>query len=129
MNRQLKNALVWRPRITVSDATQRRLWENLIDLRDVSQEASLINLLGDISEICKSVGRLKDASEMHSCRLVKALIHLLLDERLRCNVMCLFFFFNELIGDWVKCNYPTIVMTQIYLSCYMLWLLMFSEEI
>ena len=73
----MDNALVWRPRITVSDTTQRRLWENLRDLRDVSEETSLINLQGDVSEICKSalfemslrrcMRRLRDASEMHSC--------------------------------------------------------------
>ena len=44
-------------------------------LRDVSEEASLINLPGEVSEICKSAlfemsrrcctRRLKDASEMH----------------------------------------------------------------
>ena len=45
MNRWPQNALVWRPRITVSDATQRRFWENLKDLRDVSEEMPLINLL------------------------------------------------------------------------------------
>ena len=50
----MKNALVWMPRITVSDATQGRLWENLRDIRDVSEETSLINLLGDVPEICKS---------------------------------------------------------------------------
>ena len=75
----MDNALVWRPRITVSDTTQRRLWENLRDLRDVSEETSLINLQGDVSEICKSalfemslrrcMRRLRDASEMHSCPL------------------------------------------------------------
>ena len=74
-----ENALIWRPRFTVSDATQRRLWENLRDLRDVSEETSLINLPGDVSEICKSalfemslrrcMRRLNDAFEMHPCRL------------------------------------------------------------
>ena len=34
----MKNSSVWRPRITVSDATQKRLWENLRDLRDLSEE-------------------------------------------------------------------------------------------
>ena len=34
--------------------TQRQLWENLRNLWDVSEETSLINLPGDISEICKS---------------------------------------------------------------------------
>ena len=33
---------------------QRRLWENLGELRDVSDETSLVNLPGDVSEICKS---------------------------------------------------------------------------
>ena len=80
----MNNALVWRARITVSDATQRRLWENLRDLRDVSEKTSLINLPGDVSEICKlalfemslrcCTRRLKDASEMHPCRLRKAII-------------------------------------------------------
>ena len=74
-----RNALVWSPRITVSDATQRRLWENLRDLGDVSEETSLINLPEDVSEICKlalfemslrrRTRRLKDAFEMHPCRL------------------------------------------------------------
>ena len=39
---------------SLADVTQRRLWENLRDLRDVSEETSLINLQGDVSEICKS---------------------------------------------------------------------------
>ena len=68
----MNNALVWRPRISLADATQRRLWENLRDLRDASEELSLINLQGDFSEICKSalfemslrrcMRRLRDAS-------------------------------------------------------------------
>ena len=75
----MNNTLVWRPKITVSDATQRRLWENLRDLRDVSQETSLINLPGDVSKIWKlalfemylrrSMRRLRNASEMHPCSL------------------------------------------------------------
>ena len=62
------------------DATQRRLWENLRDLRDVSEETSLINLQGDVSEICKSalfemslrgcMRRLRDASECIHAHLV-----------------------------------------------------------
>ena len=73
MNRQPKNDLVWRQRITASDATG--LWESLRDLRDVSEETSLINLPGDVSEISKSallemslrrcLIRLWDASEIH----------------------------------------------------------------
>lgn len=51
MNRYPKEALVWRPRITRSDATQRRPWEDLTDLRDVSEETFLINLPGDASKI------------------------------------------------------------------------------
>ena len=53
--------------------------QNLGDLTDVSEETSLINLLGEVSEICKSalfkmslrrcMRCLKDASEMYSCRL------------------------------------------------------------
>ena len=49
------------------------------DLRDVSEETSLIYLTGDVSEICKSalfemslrrcMRRLRDASVMHPCRL------------------------------------------------------------
>ena len=50
----MNNALNWRRRITVSDATQRRIWENLRDLREVSVETSLINFPGNISQICKS---------------------------------------------------------------------------
>ena len=79
MNRWLKNPLVWRPIITVSDATPRRLWENLREFRDVSEKTSLINLPGELSQIYKSVlfemylrrfmRRLKDASEMHPCWL------------------------------------------------------------
>ena len=46
MNIYAKDALVRMPIITFSDATQRRLWENLRDLRDVSEEIYLINLLG-----------------------------------------------------------------------------------
>ena len=71
----MNNTLAWRQGITVSDATQRHLWENLRDLNDVSQETLLINLPGDISEISKSVlfemslrpfmRSLKDASQMH----------------------------------------------------------------
>ena len=81
----MNNALVWRPRITLADATQRRLWENLRDLRDVSEETSLINLQEDVSKICKSaffemslrrcMRRLKDASEMHPCPLGKRFGH------------------------------------------------------
>ena len=75
----MSSALVWRPRITGSDATLRRIWENQGDLRDVSEEMSLTNLPGDVSEICKSalfemslrrcMRRLKNASEMHRCWL------------------------------------------------------------
>ena len=75
----MKNALVWRLRNSLADATQRRLWENLRHLRDVSEETSLINLQGDVSEICKSglfemslrccMSRLRDASEIHPCPL------------------------------------------------------------
>ena len=64
---------------SLADATQRRLWENLRDLRDVSEETSLINLQEDVSEICKwalfemSLRRcmrsLRDGSEMHPCPL------------------------------------------------------------
>ena len=60
---------------SLSDGTQRRPWENLRDLRDVSDETSLTNLQQDVSEICKSalfetsLRRLWDAvwdvSEMH----------------------------------------------------------------
>ena len=74
-----KKASVWKQWITGSDETQRRLWEDLRDLRDVSEEASLIYLTVDISEVCKSalfemslrrwMRRLRDASEMHPCRL------------------------------------------------------------
>ena len=81
----MNNALVWRPRITLADATQRRLWENLRDFRDVSEETSLINLQGDVSEICKSalfetslrrcMRRLRDASEMHPCPLGRRFGH------------------------------------------------------
>ena len=49
------------------------------DLRDVSEETSLIYLTGDVSEICKSalfemslrrsMKRLRDASVMHQCRV------------------------------------------------------------
>ena len=42
------------PRITVSDATQRSLWENLRDLRDFSEEMALISLREGVSEMCKS---------------------------------------------------------------------------
>ena len=48
-------------------------------LRDISEETSLIDLMRDVSEICKSalsetslrrwVRHLRDASEMHPCRL------------------------------------------------------------
>ena len=79
MNRWPKIALVWKPRITVSDATQRRLQENLRDLWDVPEETPLINLPVDVPEICKStlfemslrhcMRRLIDASEMHPCWL------------------------------------------------------------
>ena len=34
----MNNALVWKPRITVSDSIQRRLSEILRDLKDVSGE-------------------------------------------------------------------------------------------
>ena len=81
----MNNALVWRPRITLADATQRRLWENLRDFRDVSEETSLINLQGDVSEICKStlfemslrrfMRRLRDASEIHPCPLGRRFGH------------------------------------------------------
>ena len=53
-------------------STQRRLWEDLRDLRDISEETSLIDLTGDVSAICKSIlfemsvrrcmRRLRDAS-------------------------------------------------------------------
>ena len=56
----------------VSDATPRRFREDLRDLRDVSEEASVIHLTGEVSEICKSalfemslrlsIRRLRDAS-------------------------------------------------------------------
>ena len=52
------------------------------DLRDVSEEVSLINFPGDVSDICKSalfemslrrcMRRLQDASEMDPCRLGSA---------------------------------------------------------
>ena len=77
MKRLPKNALVWTPRITVSDATQIGLWENLNNIGDVSEETSSISLPGDVSEICNSalfelslglcMRHLKDASEMHPC--------------------------------------------------------------
>ena len=79
MNIYAKDALVRRPIITFSDATQRRLLENLRDLRDVSEEISLNSLLGAVLETCKSaffetslrhcMRRLRDASDMHPCRL------------------------------------------------------------
>ena len=69
---------------SLSDATQRRLWENLRDLKDVSEETSLTNLQQDVPEICKSalfetslrrcIRRLRDASEMHPCPLRKFFI-------------------------------------------------------
>ena len=56
-----------------------QLREDLRDLRDVFGEMSLIHLIGDVSEICKlalfemsprhCMRRLRDASEMHPCRL------------------------------------------------------------
>ena len=59
--------------------SQMQLREDPRDLRDVSEETSLIHLTGDVSEICKSaffemslrrcMRRLRDASEMHPCRL------------------------------------------------------------
>ena len=74
-----KNASVWKQRTTVSDAAQRRLWEDLRHPRDVSEEASLTELTGDVSEICKSalfemflrrcMRCLSDASEIYPCRL------------------------------------------------------------
>ena len=95
----MKNSSVWRPRITVSDTTQRRLWENLRDLRDLSEETSLINLLRDVSEICKSalfemslrrcMRRLRDASEMHSCRLE---LYLFFTD------LCFLFSFHQIVG-------------------------------
>ena len=51
MNMQPKNALVWRQGITIWDATKRRLWINLRDVIDASEETYLISLLRDISEI------------------------------------------------------------------------------
>ena len=75
----MNSDLVWGPRITVSDATQERPNENLRNLRDLSEETSLISLLGDVSEICKSsffqislrrcMRHLKDASDMLPCQL------------------------------------------------------------
>ena len=51
----------------------------LKDVSEISEETSLINLLGIISEICKSalfeislrhcIRHLEDASEMHPCRM------------------------------------------------------------
>ena len=71
-------------RFTLSDTTQRRFWENLRNLWDISEETSLINIPGDVSEICKSalfemslrrcIRRLKDASEMHPYRLNKDIL-------------------------------------------------------
>ena len=79
MDKKWKNAIVCRPTIAVSDAAQRRLGENLRDLRDVSEETSSMSLQGDLSEISKSaliemslrrcMRRLKDASQMHHCWL------------------------------------------------------------
>ena len=75
MNKQPKNPLIWRPRDVVSDANQRGLWENLRYLRDISEETSLINFPGDVSETCIlalfeiSLKHFKDASEMQPCRL------------------------------------------------------------
>ena len=66
------------------DATQRHLSEDLKDLRDISEETSLIDLVGDVSEICKPalfemslrlfIRRLRDASKMHPCQLGKKFI-------------------------------------------------------
>ena len=60
-----------------------QLREDLRDLRDVFGETSLIHLIGDVSEICKlalfemsprhCMRRLRDASEMHPCRLGNSL--------------------------------------------------------
>ena len=67
-----ENASVWRQKIEISDAIQRRLRENLRDLSDVSAEASLTDPNEEVSKICKStlfemsqrgcIGCSKDAS-------------------------------------------------------------------
>ena len=67
------------------ERSQRHFWGDVSDqspgrrLQSISRETSLINLPGDLSEICKSalfemslrrsMGRLRDASEMHPCPL------------------------------------------------------------
>ena len=71
--------MVWGPRITLSDATERRLLEGLEHLRGVSGGAPLIGLPGDVPGIWKSapfemslrlsMRRLRDASEIHPCPL------------------------------------------------------------
>ena len=76
----MNNALVWRPRITVSQMQLKDVSEKTWEISETSQrKASLINLPGDVSEIGKSalfemslrhcMRRLRDASEMHSCPL------------------------------------------------------------
>ena len=72
--------MVWGPRITLSDATERCLLGGLGHLGGVSGGAPLIGLPGDVWGICKSalfemsltlsMRRLRDASsEIHPCPL------------------------------------------------------------
>ena len=64
-----------------SDTTQMHFRTNLRDLRDVYEETSLIDLTKNVSGICKlalfetslrrCIKHLKNASEIHPCRLKK----------------------------------------------------------
>ena len=55
--------------LQLSNSTQRHPWKNLIDLRKASQETSLINLLENVTQICKSV--LFEMSLRHCMRRLK----------------------------------------------------------
>ena len=74
----INNVLIWKPIITVSNATQRPLWEKNVqgDVFNESPGRRFRNL--QISSLWHVPGmlhtRLKDASEMHPCQLVKIFI-------------------------------------------------------